>query len=355
MREHNRIIGQFAAMSVQERAQRYLACCDPAVSGAGGHDTTFRVACTLLHGFCLSPTEAFQLLKLYNEKCQPPWSDAELRHKILSAGGVGSSKGRGYLLSEGAFNPELTDSAQSPLVSLPAPKWPVADLIMIERLVRDGPGGYDLWESSSVHWEDSESHAEEIIDLLFSGDPLLCCGWSARNFETRKRSAWRGLLSSMPLIAPNPMVSLSGLTKDGKESQHTLEATSKRIYQVVEFDFSAVDRNGTPTIYAPLLERWRADGISTLDVCAALSAHLARRLPSFVLFLDSGGKSGHSWFNVRGLPICAQRDFFRQTCLLGADPQLWCRCQFVRLPDGRRENGRRQTVLYFNPQNAINP
>ena len=251
-------------MDKVERVERYLMACDPAISGSRGHDTTFRVACTLLHGFCLSPTEAFRLLKIYNKKCEPPWSDGELRHKILSAAGVGSSKGRGYLLD--ADIPPLCSSPVPELGSSPIPKWPAADLIMIERVVGDGPGVYDFWESSPVRWWDSESHAEGIIDLLFPGDPLLCCGWSTRNFETRKRSAWRGLLSSMPLITPNPMVSQSGLTKEGKESQHTLEATSKRIYQVVEFDFSAVDRNGTG--YAPLLERWRADGISTLDACA---------------------------------------------------------------------------------------
>jgi len=192
-------------MDKVERVERYLMACDPAISGSRGHDTTFRVACTLLHGFCLSPTEAFRLLKIYNKKCEPPWSDGELRHKILSAAGVGSSKGRGYLLD--ADIPPLCSSPVPELGSSPIPKWPAADLIMIERVVGDGPGVYDFWESSPVRWWDSESHAEEIIDLLFPGDPLLCCGWSTRNFETRKRSAWRGLLSSMPLITPNPMVS----------------------------------------------------------------------------------------------------------------------------------------------------
>ena len=104
-----------------------------------------------------------------------------------------------------------------------------------------------------------------------------------------------------------------------------------------------------------LVRSWAAERISLLDACAALSVHLAKLLPSWVLFLDSGGKSGHSWFLVRGLPLSAQRAFFAEAVRLGADPQLWCRSQFVRLPDGRRENGRRQSVFYFNPQNAIVP
>ncbi|MBV9489782.1 MAG: hypothetical protein JO069_08670, partial [Verrucomicrobia bacterium] len=38
---------------------------------------------------------------------------------------------------------------------------------------------------------------------------------------------------------------------------------------------------------------------------------------------------------------------------LGADPVTWSRHQFVRIPDGTRENGRRQTVYsvyFFNPE-----
>jgi hypothetical protein len=227
----------------------------------------------------------------------------------------------------------------------------------IDRIVRDGPGAYDVWESSPVRFETDAlkepSHTEAIIDAVFPGDPYLCAGWAFRNSETRRRSDWRGLLSEMSLIAPNPMVSRSGLTKEGKTSQHSLRATARRVYLIVEFDFSPTDRNSKPTIYAALLAGWKADCISTLDACAALSSHLAKQLPSWLLFLSSGGKSGHSWFNVRGLPICEQRAFFTEAVRLGADPQLWTRSQFVRMPDGRRENGHRQTVFYFDSQSAI--
>jgi len=34
---------------------------------------------------------------------------------------------------------------------------------------------------------------------------------------------------------------------------------------------------------------------------------------------------------------------------LGADPATWSRSQFCRMPDGRRDDGCRQTVFYFNP------
>ena len=35
---------------------------------------------------------------------------------------------------------------------------------------------------------------------------------------------------------------------------------------------------------------------------------------------------------------------------LGADRATWTRSQFVRMPDGTRDNGNRQAVYFFNPE-----
>src|SRR6516165_1826223 len=73
-------------MTLQERIQKYLDRCEPAVSGTHGHDATFRVTCALIHGFGLDPETAFGLLKdFYNPRCEPPWSDTELGHKVRDA------------------------------------------------------------------------------------------------------------------------------------------------------------------------------------------------------------------------------------------------------------------------------
>ena len=74
----------------------------------------------------------------------------------------------------------------------------------------------DLWEASPVRFEDNDAHTEALIDALFPGDPLLCCGLSNSNFDTRSRSEWRGELSALQLIVPSPMTARSGLTQDGK-------------------------------------------------------------------------------------------------------------------------------------------
>ncbi|MDP0497953.1 MAG: hypothetical protein Q7Q73_17260 [Verrucomicrobiota bacterium JB024] len=82
----------------QSQARRYLEKCPPATSGQGGHNQTFKVACALVHGFALEREEALELLRGYNHRCQPPWSEKELAHKIDDAMKVESTHPSGYLL-----------------------------------------------------------------------------------------------------------------------------------------------------------------------------------------------------------------------------------------------------------------
>jgi hypothetical protein len=63
------------------------------------------------------------------------------------------------------------------------------------------------------------------MDALLPGDPLLCVGKSKTEFHTRRRSVWRGHLSRFPLIVPNPMTKIAGMTKDGRSSEHSLNTT----------------------------------------------------------------------------------------------------------------------------------
>jgi len=70
---------------VLARARAYVAKVEGAVSGRNGHATTFKVAQALVRGFALDPETAYQLLAEYNQRCDPPWTTRELRHKIKSA------------------------------------------------------------------------------------------------------------------------------------------------------------------------------------------------------------------------------------------------------------------------------
>jgi hypothetical protein len=81
-----------------ERAKLYLSKSHPAVSGRNGHGQTFAVARAMVWGFDFPPAVALKLMKeLYNPRCEPPWEDADLEHKVNDADRLDFGKPRGYL------------------------------------------------------------------------------------------------------------------------------------------------------------------------------------------------------------------------------------------------------------------
>jgi hypothetical protein len=146
------------------------------------------------------------------------------------------------------------------------------------------------------------------------------------------------------------MTQVWGKTEDGKWSQHALAHTGPRKYLVIEFDLSPLARGGTvETIWATLIRAWEADSITVADACASLIAHLALSGP-LVLVVDSAGKSLHAWFSCLDRTERQLRRFMQSAVRLGADPSTWTRSQFVRMPDGTRENGCRQGIQFFSPE-----
>jgi hypothetical protein len=82
-----------------ERARRWLAAVDGAVSGQGGHAQTFHAALGLVRGFQLDEATALRLLvEEYNDRCAPKWTPWELRHKVRQAKARGQRE-PGYLLN----------------------------------------------------------------------------------------------------------------------------------------------------------------------------------------------------------------------------------------------------------------
>jgi hypothetical protein len=85
----------------------------------------------------------------------------------------------------------------------------------------------------------------------------------------------------------------------------------------------------------------------TIDEHAAILLHLGRYAP-LVCAVFSGRKSLHGWFFVHRHTEEKVLKFFRYGVSLGADPMTWTRSQFVRMPDGTRSGGERQTVFFLN-------
>lgn len=272
-------------------------------AGAGVHPWLFKVA---RHAHAHLPAmEIIQLLEGRVEGCGRAVSRKEIEDAVKNA-------------LPCAWQPRNHD-APAPVTA----KWPAVNQEKREAIVRAGGGLADLWEASTLKLPDDLAYAEDMIDNLFPGDPLLCCGRSSSDFDTKPREAWRGELDGQSLIVPSPMSAITGQTKDGRESKHTLANTGPRYYLICEFDSGTVDEH------------------------AALLLHLGKFAP-LACAVHSGNKSLHGWFYVRGLPETMVEEFFRRAVALGADRATWTRSQFVRLPDGTRDNGARQTVFYIN-------
>jgi P4 family phage/plasmid primase-like protien len=84
-------------LSPVERARLYVAKMPAAISGQGGDKATFDVALALVRGFGLTIDQARPILQEYNRRCEPPWTDEKLEHKLKYA--EKSRLKSGYLLN----------------------------------------------------------------------------------------------------------------------------------------------------------------------------------------------------------------------------------------------------------------
>ncbi len=219
-------------------------------------------------------------------------------------------------------------SPDQPAPAKPRATWPTVDSARREAAASEGNLA-DLWEASPVRLEDNRNRTEEVIDSLFPGNPLLCVGRSMAEFKTRHREELRGEMAELALIVPSPMSAVQGITQDGKPSEHTLSNTGTRHFLVIEQDSG------------------------TLDDQAGVLLHL-RQFAPLVLAVHSGKKSIHGWFLCRGRAEELVIRFMKYAVALGADRATWTRSQFVRMPDGRRDDGSRQTI-FFNDPSHLHP
>ena len=84
---------------VIERARRYLSAVPPAVMGQHGDAATFRACCRLVRGFALDDDNALFVLSEWNARCEPPWTEGELRRKLEAARRYGREPIGGLLLT----------------------------------------------------------------------------------------------------------------------------------------------------------------------------------------------------------------------------------------------------------------
>ena len=310
----------------------------PPDAGMGIHRWLYRCACGLVPW--RSPEASRSILSAAATRCSRPVPRREIDDAIKNARcdwhPDGLSRGLRLMLHQRCVPT--------------AGRWPEPDWAAIRCIATSGAGLADLWECSPYRLEGRDT-AGDFLSQLFPGNPWLCLAKAQpADARTARRLAW-GNPAGHALIVPSPMTAAAGKRQDGKTSLRCLDNTAPRRFLIVEFDFKrATDAQAHGEVDDLLAALVDEPNIRTApDLCAALLLHLAAQGAPLVLGVHSGGKSVHGWFGTHGASDEALRPFFAEACRLGADPATWTRCQLVRLPEGTRDNGRRQLVYYFDP------
>jgi len=222
---------------------------------------------------------------------------------------------------EKAYNAKLDPSVKFER----PPELPAWNATETARLHRDTKATAQHLIDASPEQDLESFHPRGILERLFP-DPagLLCIGESAFSFLTAPLADHRNLRSKQ-FITPAFMLATYGETQGGKLSMHAKSNTGPRRFIVCDFDEPPPEQH------------------------PAIIMHLAKFRP-LTMALSSGGKGFHAWFPTT-TSIEDDRLFWRLCIGLGADPALFRNhSQFVRMPNGTRDNGNRQSVVYLNPE-----
>jgi len=122
-----------AGNNLDKRIAAYIAAI-PGADGSGGHDghsQTLKAASALVNGWGLSIDEAMAYMQVYNQRCEPRWTDKELLHKLEDALNKATlDKPRGHLRGP---------DDQKPTNGKELPPTPAAEPSEAERVAMLGP------------------------------------------------------------------------------------------------------------------------------------------------------------------------------------------------------------------------
>lgn len=356
-----------------ERARRYVATMEPSVSGQGGHTAAFKVACALVNGFDLSEEVAREIfVSEFNFRCEPPWSEKEIAHKLRQAGINSGGKAAGYLL--GGKSGHHGKAGGGTGVSPPArmrkrQAFSAAKLGALqcgERVTRRW-----LAERSPVKVEGIGSG--DFLDQVFRmGEKVLVF----TEFRSQGQYGWLagspGACWGLPRRADGKPVPAE-LPNTAREGVWFLSAPVDGNWYPVP---GKTDRAGNAVLSrrsGRSVVRWRYLVLESDEAKEEQWLNLLVQLPLPVVALySSGGRSVHALVRVEAdskSEYDALRD--RLTPLLsslGADPAAMTGVRLTRLPGVMREgaetkNGeyrrysqpRLQRLLFLNPDPKVDP
>lgn len=291
-----------------DRARAWLRNTPGAVSGQGGHNTTFAVATALVHGFELSRSDAEMLLSEYNAKCVPPWKPNELAHKVNQAMNVTHDKPRGWLLSAQSGTPVSTTGKfiVQKIQAIPQPECRFTTIDFLKACFE--PDEVVCICNDIICDEEGKGRPASKGTFLKRDE------WIEKHFTPPISSMWNGPDSRGAYVRVNPCLDETGSDSGVSAFRHVL----------VEMDEKTKD------------EQWTILKESKLPLSVVI---------------DSGGKSLHGWVRVEAAnkeEWNERRDVvYRHLEALGIDPKNKNASRFSRLA-GVMRDGKEQRLVAIN-------
>lgn len=334
-------------MTKEERVRLYVERTPIAVSGNEGSRRTMAVARTLYDGFELSESDTLYWLTKFSDRCQPPWNEKQLKHKVKSTVTTPGKHGRGWMnqpvrqSGNGQFNGH-SEQSRPPIMAdyIQAVEYRLGNFRCTES---------DLYDASPIKpAEDFHKDGVVLLEHLFnSGEQVNF----VLNFKINKRA------SGLEKADPND----SGVTEERDQIV--------RIWKVDGVPFS--DAGGWLRIN-PVLGGITDQHVTSLRHMLVefdkipiefQISFFARFKAPICAILTSGGSSIHAWLKVN----CATRPEFDALFLkvqnhlsrFGMDSQNKNPARLSRLPGAIRKitpaaDGR-QRLLYLNPNPEARP
>ena len=227
--------------------------------------------------------------------------------------------------------------------------WPKLDVQRIAAATASGRGFDDLPGRSPAPLNPGHTPMH-YLRALFGATPQSFICLARDDPRTGETLQWDEIDSAArpSLVVPSLMNAREGMNQEGRVSKRCASMVTKRLYLVLETDFRS-DEPGTETTPIGALLRDNPTLPTPKELSAGVAHHWLDLGWPVALVLFSGSKSVHTWVAVWANDDEAEvAQMFDYATALGADPALWTTCQLVRCPEGRREDGREQPVLYCN-------
>lgn len=333
---------------MEDRARAYVAKMDGATAGSGGHNQTFYVACVLVHAFELGRETALGILREFNGRCSPPWSEADLTHKIQSAAGSAPSKAMLDLRDKIRADERPGDRLSRPAVDAPLPAErpvrPDYDAGELKRMAEPWNGVVSsVWLANRSVVDPFDLDAAGFLKLMYpEGERVLVF--------TDQRSQGQALwpVDAVPVRGaegvwflpqpvdgqyhPNPR----STGKDGKpkSSRRSMESITAWRYMLLESDEADMRDWLGLLVKMPLR-------IAAIYSSGGRSVHALIRL-------DKKTKSG--WDAEKA----ALEPCLNLLCVAGVDMKAITAVRLSRLPQCWRGR-KRQKLFYVNPDPPVRP